>query len=128
MIDGNVWGPDGLHAARVRVDNRKISEVVHYHELADGIPIVTPGFVDMHVHGGGGADTMDATPEAFRTIAQTHARHGTTGLLLTTVTERPFSVFTWRVRSCTLSVGARIGRTTCYCRTSIWPNAGLRAE
>jgi N-acetylglucosamine-6-phosphate deacetylase len=46
-----------------------------------------PGFLDIHVHGGGGADTMDASPEAFRTIAQTHAAHGTTGLLLTTMTE-----------------------------------------
>ncbi|MCL6454325.1 MAG: N-acetylglucosamine-6-phosphate deacetylase [Alicyclobacillus sp.] len=45
-----------------------------------------PGYVDIHVHGGGGADTMDATPEAFRQICATHARHGTTGLLLTTVT------------------------------------------
>jgi N-acetylglucosamine-6-phosphate deacetylase len=46
-----------------------------------------PGFVDIHIHGGGGADTMDASPEAFQTIAQTHAQHGTTGLFLTTITE-----------------------------------------
>jgi N-acetylglucosamine-6-phosphate deacetylase len=46
-----------------------------------------PGFIDIHIHGGGGADTMDATEEAFRAIAQTHAAHGTTGLYLTTITE-----------------------------------------
>ena len=48
---------------------------------------VLPGFIDMHIHGGGGADTMDATPEALITIAQTHARHGTTRLLATTLTQ-----------------------------------------
>lgn len=48
-----------------------------------------PGFIDIHVHGGGGADTMDASPEAFQTIAKTHAAHGTTGLYLTTMTESP---------------------------------------
>lgn len=46
-----------------------------------------PGFLDVHIHGGGGADTMDATPEALRTIARTHARYGTTGLLATTITQ-----------------------------------------
>jgi len=39
-----------------------------------------PGFVDIHVHGGGGADFMDLTDDAFRTVCQTHARHGTTSL------------------------------------------------
>ncbi|UOF89850.1 amidohydrolase family protein [Fodinisporobacter ferrooxydans] len=46
-----------------------------------------PGFLDIHIHGGGGADTMDASDEAFQTIAKTHAQHGTTGLFLTTITE-----------------------------------------
>ena len=44
-----------------------------------------PGFVDVHVHGGGGADVMDASMDAFEQIAMTHARHGTTSLVLTTV-------------------------------------------
>ncbi len=46
-----------------------------------------PGFIDIHIHGGGGCDTMDATPDALRTICRTHAQHGTTGLLLTTMTQ-----------------------------------------
>ncbi|MBC7804998.1 MAG: N-acetylglucosamine-6-phosphate deacetylase [Akkermansiaceae bacterium] len=46
-----------------------------------------PGFIDIHIHGGGGSDTMDATPDALRTICRTHARNGTTGLLLTTMTQ-----------------------------------------
>ena len=45
---------------------------------------VVPGFVDVHVHGGGGADFMDATPEAVRTVCRYHATGGTTSLLATT--------------------------------------------
>jgi N-acetylglucosamine-6-phosphate deacetylase len=45
---------------------------------------VLPGFIDVHVHGGGGADFMDATPEAVRTVCRFHASGGTTGLLATT--------------------------------------------
>lgn len=37
-----------------------------------------PGFIDLHVHGGGGADFMDATPEAFEVAVRTHLAHGTT--------------------------------------------------
>ncbi|MBD2844665.1 N-acetylglucosamine-6-phosphate deacetylase [Paenibacillus sp. IB182496] len=45
-----------------------------------------PGFIDMHVHGGHGADFMDATPQAYDTITRYHAGHGTTGMLATTMT------------------------------------------
>ncbi|MBI3973341.1 MAG: N-acetylglucosamine-6-phosphate deacetylase [Chloroflexi bacterium] len=47
--------------------------------------IVAPGFVDLHVHGGGGADVMDATGAAFRTVARAHAAGGTTAWVGTTV-------------------------------------------
>ena len=49
--------------------------------------IIMPGFLDVHIHGGGGADTMDASADALRTICRTHARFGTVGLLLTTMTQ-----------------------------------------
>jgi N-acetylglucosamine-6-phosphate deacetylase len=53
---------------------------------ADGAtPVLLPGFIDLHIHGGGGADTMDAGDAAL-TIARLHARHGTTALLATTMT------------------------------------------
>lgn len=45
--------------------------------------LVAPGFVDIHVHGGGGHDFMDGTREAFLGVCQAHARHGTTRLLAT---------------------------------------------
>lgn len=46
---------------------------------------LAPGFIDMHCHGGGGHDFMDATPEAFIGAAETHARYGTATLLPTTL-------------------------------------------
>ncbi|MCS7062278.1 MAG: N-acetylglucosamine-6-phosphate deacetylase, partial [Anaerolineae bacterium] len=48
--------------------------------------IVVPGFVDIHVHGAMGADTMDATPEALETMSAFFARHGVTSFLPTTIT------------------------------------------
>jgi N-acetylglucosamine-6-phosphate deacetylase len=47
---------------------------------------LAPGFVDVHVHGGDGRDTMEGSPEAFHTICDFHASGGTTSLLLTTAT------------------------------------------
>lgn len=46
---------------------------------------VLPGLVDLHCHGGGGADLMDGGG-AVETITRLHARHGTTSLLATTMT------------------------------------------
>ena len=46
---------------------------------------ISPGFIDLHVHGGGGHDFMDNTIEAFLRIAETHARYGTTAMLPTTL-------------------------------------------
>src|SRR5580700_215623 len=45
-----------------------------------------PGFVDVHIHGAGGHDVMEATPEAMRAVARTVATHGTTSMVATTVT------------------------------------------
>ncbi len=47
---------------------------------------LAPGFIDLHVHGALGRDTMEASAEAFRTICDFHASGGTTSLLLTTTT------------------------------------------
>ncbi len=51
---------------------------------ATGLHIL-PGFIDLHVHGGGGYDFMDGTEEAFRAVLATHAAHGTTALCPTTL-------------------------------------------
>jgi N-acetylglucosamine-6-phosphate deacetylase len=55
-------------------------------DLGEGY--ICPGFVDLHVHGGAGADFMDGTAEAFRIVCQAHARHGTTRLLPTSTVAR----------------------------------------
>ncbi|WP_028594142.1 N-acetylglucosamine-6-phosphate deacetylase [Paenibacillus assamensis] len=46
-----------------------------------------PGFIDVHVHGGFGADFMDATAEAYDTITKFHMEHGTTAMLATSMTQ-----------------------------------------
>ena len=47
--------------------------------------VLVPGFVDLHVHGGAGADFMDGEPEAARRVCAFHARHGTVALAATTL-------------------------------------------
>lgn len=46
---------------------------------------LSPGFVELHTHGAGGADFMDGTAEAYELAAMTHLAHGTTTLLPTTL-------------------------------------------
>jgi N-acetylglucosamine-6-phosphate deacetylase len=47
---------------------------------------VSPGFIDLHVHGGNGFDFMDGGEESFLQIAQLHIRYGTTAMMPTTLT------------------------------------------
>ena len=47
-----------------------------------------PGFIDIHVHGGGGADFMDGSVSAMLLAAETHLRHGTTTIFPTTMSAR----------------------------------------
>jgi N-acetylglucosamine-6-phosphate deacetylase len=53
--------------------------------VASGMTVI-PGFVDVHIHGAGGRDVMEATPEALDKITATVARFGTTSMVATTVT------------------------------------------
>src|SRR5207302_10455345 len=86
-----------MRGGQVTVQGSQIQEVVASSAIAsrpgcEKIDLeggyLVPGFVDLHVHGGAGADFMDATEDAFRTICQAHARHGTTSLLPTTTVAR----------------------------------------
>jgi N-acetylglucosamine-6-phosphate deacetylase len=47
---------------------------------------LAPGFIDLHIHGAMGRDTMEATDDAFRTITEFHLQGGTTSIALTTLT------------------------------------------
>jgi N-acetylglucosamine-6-phosphate deacetylase len=77
----------------VVLTGNKITEVSGGNiEVPDAVAIdaqgqyIAPGFIDIHVHGGGGHDFMDGTVNAFLKIAETHARYGTTSMLPTTLT------------------------------------------
>jgi len=82
--------PDGVRdGLELVVDNGKIAEI-RERTSATAVDLkgnyLAPGFVDLHIHGALGRDTMEATPEAFQAICDYHATGGTTSLLLTTVT------------------------------------------
>jgi N-acetylglucosamine-6-phosphate deacetylase len=85
--DGKIVGVDKASALQSAVDAS--TTVV---DAGDGY--VSPGFVDLHVHGGLGADFMDGTAEAYRTALVAHARHGTTSLTPTTTVARHEQIMT----------------------------------
>ena len=73
----------------ITIDDQRITDVreaVHPPRgacIARGI--IVPGFVDVHVHGGAGADFMDATEDAAGRVVRFHASEGTTSLAATTL-------------------------------------------
>lgn len=82
-LSGRILTPEGWVSGRVEF-GEKITSVVGGSEDDRGITIL-PGFVDLHVPGGGGGDVMQGQ-EAIRQCAALHARHGTTAFLATTIT------------------------------------------
>jgi N-acetylglucosamine-6-phosphate deacetylase len=97
--------PHGLHlrserivcpgqtiAGEVVVSRGRIAAVGPVGSGGDGFEVVelgdswlVPGFIDCHVHGGGGAQCNTADPDEVAAVARFHAEHGTTGLVATTV-------------------------------------------
>jgi N-acetylglucosamine-6-phosphate deacetylase len=81
---------------------------------------IAPGFVDIHVHGGDGADYMDGTAQAVKTANRCHARHGTTTIFPTTTTgsrqqiEAMLEACVSVQRGWSLADGARIGGVHFY--------------
>lgn len=96
IINGKNILPTGIEVGKAIVcRNGKIEELTKWEDIrpdADDEIIdakgcfVSPGFIDMHIHGGGGHDFMDGTVEAFLGVAETHAQHGTTAMVPTTLT------------------------------------------
>jgi N-acetylglucosamine-6-phosphate deacetylase len=89
-LHGHVLTPQGFLRADLAVEDGRIARldgtpVPEAAVRASALPVFLPGFIDTHVHGGGGADTMEGGPAAA-TLARMHARHGTTALLATTMT------------------------------------------
>ena len=90
FLNGTIVLPERLLVGQLLVNETRIAEfgetvtgTGETVDLAGGY--LVPGFVDLHVHGGGGADIMDGD-EAAQTVAATHLRSGTTTLLATTMT------------------------------------------
>lgn len=88
IVGGNVYTPAGVKKdATVIVENGKISRIttdsVEIPEAqtvcAKGLNVV-PGGIDLHIHGGGGRDYMEGTPEAFKVAVESHLMHGTTAI------------------------------------------------
>ena len=82
---------DGVReSAEVEFIGGTITDVREARSTSDAIDLegdfLAPGFIDLHVHGAVGRDTMEASEEAFRAICGYHAGGGTTSLLLTTAT------------------------------------------
>jgi N-acetylglucosamine-6-phosphate deacetylase len=83
VIAGQVLTADGFVGARLRCT--AAIQALEPDAAAPADRFVLPGFIDLHVHGGAGADCM-AGAEAVHRMARFHAAHGTTALLATTVT------------------------------------------
>jgi N-acetylglucosamine-6-phosphate deacetylase len=79
---GSVLIKDGIIAA-ISEGNIDAPDAV---VIDAGGQYISPGFIDIHIHGGGGHDFMDNTIEAFLGIAGIHARYGTTAMSPTTLT------------------------------------------
>lgn len=95
-----------------------------YEDVSSAVAIpggyIAPGFVDIHVHGGAGADYMDGSLEAIRASNRAHAHHGTTTLFATTTTGQPEQI-SRMLEGCiscktgwTIGDGARIGGVHYY--------------
>ncbi|WP_029040412.1 N-acetylglucosamine-6-phosphate deacetylase [Cucumibacter marinus] len=84
VFTGQVVTPIGIESARIIVEGDRIERI----ERVPGQrgSLIVPGFIDLHCHGGGGADVMEGA-ESVKRMAEVHTRHGTTSLLATTMTD-----------------------------------------
>lgn len=97
LVNTTLVLPDGLvEQGAVHVRNGRLESVGPESAMPPwpgptidaGGQYAAPGFVDMHVHGGGGADFMDGTVAAFETACAAHLRHGTTSIVPTSTVAR----------------------------------------
>ncbi len=87
----NIIYLDKIEQGSILVEDGKIKEINPSNIDTDSILdanglYVSPGFIDVHIHGAGGSDTMDGTSESVNTISKTIIKHGTTSFTPTTMT------------------------------------------
>jgi len=87
----NIIYLDRIEKGSILIENGKIKEINPTNFDSDNILdanglYISPGFIDVHIHGAGGYDTMDGTVDALNTIAKTIVKHGTTSFTPTTMT------------------------------------------
>ncbi|MCP3749771.1 N-acetylglucosamine-6-phosphate deacetylase [Pseudomonas sp. SBB6] len=87
MSEHNILTPTGWVRGRLLLRDGRVAAIDGQpcDPQSNDLPYLLPGFIDLHVHGGGGSDVMEGA-KAFATIARTHVRFGTTSLLATTMT------------------------------------------
>lgn len=86
ILRGNILTTDGWHHGQVGFATRIVDLQAQATDPANNSDdYIIPGFIDLHVHGAGGRDIMEGG-DALQTITRVHAKHGTTGLLATTMT------------------------------------------
>lgn len=83
--------PDRIETGSLQVKDGKIISIngslAEDDEVIEGNgKYLSPGFIDIHIHGAGGKDTMDGETDSINTIASIIADHGTTAFLPTTMT------------------------------------------
>ena len=97
IVNATLVLPDRLvPGGAIDVDNGRIAALGPQDALGGwpgrtvdaGGDFVSPGFVDLHVHGGDNADFMDGTVQAFETVVRAHTRHGTTTIVPTSTVAR----------------------------------------
>ncbi|MFN4232671.1 amidohydrolase family protein, partial [Thermus sp.] len=81
MLTGSILTPQGFLRGRLHFSQR----IEAIEEAPVEGPYILPGFLDLHVHGGGGREVMEGQ-EGVEATVRFHLGHGTTGLLATTVT------------------------------------------
>lgn len=110
ILTGHILTPQGFvrgrlvarHGHIVSVDGSPVDEA----DARGGeLPLLVPGFIDLHVHGGAGVDTMQGG-DAVAAVARAHARHGTTALLATTMTA-PAEEITQAFEAAAITIGQR---------------------
>ena len=75
-----------IHDHKIELISEFAVEAPDYEVIDAKGNYVSPGFIDIHIHGGGGHDFMDGTEEAYLKIAEIHATYGTTSMAPTTLT------------------------------------------